>query len=142
MRMSQIKNLKYPSSSKQLILISSMALIIMLLGCSKSWISANSINKFERVGDTLQKSDPSKIVISEIDLNAPYETLGDLSVTAHQSWILANAPSRAEINQALAEEAAKLGADAVILVRYGEIGVSFFSWASLEGKGRAIKFQK
>ena len=32
------------------------------------------------------------------------------------------------------------GADAVIFVRYGTVGVSFMSWGSLNGKGRAIVF--
>jgi hypothetical protein len=32
----------------------------------------------------------------------------------------------------LRKEAAKLGADAVVLVRYGSIGVSAFSWGSLD----------
>ena len=34
----------------------------------------------------------------------------------------------------------ELGADAVILVRYGNGGMSLMSWGSLEGKGRAVKF--
>jgi uncharacterized protein YbjQ (UPF0145 family) len=42
----------------------------------------------------------------------------------------------------LRAEAAKLGADAVIQVRYGNVGVSLMSWGSLDGKGRAIVFDK
>lgn len=33
-----------------------------------------------------------------------------------------------------------MGADAVALVRYGDVGISMMSWGSLEGKGRAVKF--
>ena len=35
----------------------------------------------------------------------------------------------------------KLGADAVIHVRYGTVGIGFVSWGSLDGKGRAIVFK-
>ena len=40
-------------------------------------------------------------------------------------------------------EAAKIGADAVIQVRYGTVGMSWMvSWGSLDGKGRAIAYDK
>ena len=38
------------------------------------------------------------------------------------------------------ERKRELGADAVILIRYGTVGVSVFSWGSLSGQGRAIYF--
>ena len=44
------------------------------------------------------------------------------------------------VNEKLREKASELGADAVILVRYGNGGMSLMSWGSLEGKGRAVKF--
>ena len=46
------------------------------------------------------------------------------------------------VNEKLREKASELGADAVILVRYGNGGMSLMSWGSLEGKGRAIKYTK
>ena len=46
------------------------------------------------------------------------------------------------VNQRLRTQAAKLGADAVIQVRYGTVGISALSWGSLDGKGRAIAYEK
>jgi hypothetical protein len=33
-----------------------------------------------------------------------------------------------------------MGADAVVLVRYGTVGIGLMSWGALDGEGRAIKF--
>lgn len=44
------------------------------------------------------------------------------------------------VNNRLRTEAAKLGADAVIQVRYGTVGMGLVSWGSLDGKGRAIAY--
>lgn len=46
------------------------------------------------------------------------------------------------VDQKLREQAYELGADAVVLARYGTVGVSFMSWGSLDGKGRAVQFAK
>ena len=35
---------------------------------------------------------------------------------------------------------AALGADAVVLVRYGKSGMGLLTWGSMEGKGRAVKY--
>ena len=70
-----------------------------------------------------------------------YTSLGDVSVTVNKTTVFNKDPTREMVNDKLKEKAAELGADAVILVRYGEGGVSLLSWGSLEGKGRAIKYQ-
>jgi len=44
------------------------------------------------------------------------------------------------VNVELRTEAAKLGVDAIVLLRYGSIGVSAYSWGSLDGKGRTVRF--
>jgi uncharacterized protein YbjQ (UPF0145 family) len=51
-------------------------------------------------------------------------------------------PTREMVNQRLRNEAAKLGADAVIQVRYGTVLIGALSLGSLDGRGRAIVFQK
>jgi hypothetical protein len=51
-------------------------------------------------------------------------------------------PTPALVDKELKKEAAKLCADAVVLLRYGTVGVSFLSWGSLDGRGRALKFVK
>ena len=69
-----------------------------------------------------------------------YASLGDVTVTVNKTTIFNADPTREMVNDKLREKAAELGADAVILVRYGSGGISLMSWGSLEGKGRAIKF--
>ena len=84
-----------------------------------------------------------EIRLTESDISdRSYSSLGDISVTVNKTTVFHPSPTREMVNQKLREEAAKLGADAVILVRYGTVGVSFMSWGSLEGKGRAIKFDQ
>jgi len=34
-----------------------------------------------------------------------------------------------------------MDADAVVLVRYGTVGIGASSWVTLEGRGRAVQFK-
>lgn len=69
-----------------------------------------------------------------------YKTLGDIEVTVNKTTIFNADPTREMVNEKLKVKAAKLNADAVLLVRYGTVGVGLFSWGSLNGKGRAVSF--
>ena len=66
--------------------------------------------------------------------------LGDITATVNKTTIFNADPTQEMVNEKLREKASELGADAVILVRYGNGGMSLMSWGSLEGKGRAVKF--
>ncbi|MDB5407720.1 MAG: hypothetical protein JWL84_2632, partial [Rhodospirillales bacterium] len=62
------------------------------------------------------------IQIFESDVtDRKYHSLGDLSVSASKFYIWQMDPTREQVNMELQKKAAKLGADAVILVRYGTI---------------------
>lgn len=81
------------------------------------------------------------IILTEKDItDRKYETLADLEVTVNKTTIFHADPTKELVAEKLKEEAAKLNVDAVILVRYGTVGIGLFSWGSLDGKGRAIKF--
>ena len=68
---------------------------------------------------------PEKIILTEKDiLDRPYKVLGDIEVTVNKTTIFHPNPTRELVAQKLREEAAKLRADAVILVRYGTLGIS------------------
>jgi len=89
---------------------------------------------------TVQKS-PKDIIVTEADItDRKYKALGDIEVTVNKTTIFHSDPTPEKVKEELQKEAAKLGADAVILVRYGTVGVSFMSWGSLNGKGRAVIF--
>lgn len=94
-------------------------------------------------GEAVVKSDPTAILVTKEDItDRKYESLGDIKVTVNKTTLFHPDPTPALVDVQLKEEAAKLGADAVVLVRYGTVGVSLFSWGSLDGQGRAIKFVK
>jgi len=138
------------------------SLLLMLGACSGSWSTAEvqrpgaqpasdsyAVTPGESAppGDAGQtasfpKTDPAKIVITEGDIgDRPYETIGDISVTVNKTTLFHPDPTKELVAQKLRDEASEIGADAVILVRYGTVGVSFMSWGSLDGKGRAVKFK-
>lgn len=83
----------------------------------------------------------SIIILTEDDISdRPYQPLGDLKVTVRKQTLFSPEPDRARVDEKLKEAAARLGADAVILVRYGTIGMGLIGWGELEGRGRAIRF--
>lgn len=97
------------------------------------------------VADSTSASKPahaaSDILLTANDLlDRKYETIGDIEVTVNKTTIFNADPTREMVDMKLREEAARLNADAVILVRYGTVGIGLMSWGSLEGKGRAVKF--
>ena len=86
---------------------------------------------------------PAQIIVTENDItDRPYKSLGDISVTVKKVTIFDHDPTREKVAEALREEAAKLGADAVVLVRYGTVGIGLTSWGIMDGQGRAVAFQK
>jgi len=111
---------------------------LLLAGCA-TW-STGSVERRDQAAMTAP-TNPARITVTEGDSSRKYTTLGDISVTVNKTTVFNKDPTREMVNEKLKEKAAELGADAVILVRYGDGGISLMSWGSLEGKGRAIKYQ-
>jgi len=117
--------------------------LLMLSACA-TWSTSNvkgvDDSKTIAASKRDQKS-PQDIVVTETDISdRKYKVLGDIEVTINKTTIFHSDPTQEKVNEELRKEAAKLGADAVILVRYGTVGVSLMSWGALNGKGRAIVF--
>jgi len=117
-------------------------LALGLSGCA-TW-TASSIDRTDAAqsasASPIAKA-PTDISIYEGDItDRRYEALGDIAVTVNKTTVFHDDPTPELVNKKLQEKAAGLGADAVIFVRHGKGGVSFFSWGSLEGKGRAIRY--
>lgn len=86
---------------------------------------------------------PADIVVTPNDItNRKYVSLGDIEVTVKKWTIFDKDPTPAQVDDALRAKAAQMGADAVILARYGTVGIGFWSWGQLDGQGRAVVFQK
>ena len=124
-----------------------LSMVLMISACS-SWSTsnietvegyqANNINTTEESGQLESLQD---IIITESDMSSRnFTVVGDMSVTVNKTTIFNKTPTRQMVNEKLRNEAFKIGADAVILVRYGSAGMSLWSYGSLNGKGRAIVF--
>ena len=84
-----------------------------------------------------------QVILSESDItDRPYQSLGDITVTVKKWTIFDKDPTQEQVAQALKQKAAAMGADAVILVRYGAVGIGFTSWGQMDGQGRAIVFKQ
>ena len=83
------------------------------------------------------------MLVTEDDLSdRNYTVLGDINVHLHKSYFFFfDDPSKELVNAKLREKASELGADAVLLARYGALGFTFFSPGTLKGQGRAIRFE-
>ena len=118
--------------------------ILLTLSACSTWSTSSvkvaSDSTTMGASTTKQKS-PQAILVTEKDItDRKYKVLGDIEVTVNKTTIFHSDPTREKVNEELQKEAAKLGADAVVLVRYGTVGIALTSWGSLNGKGRAIVF--
>lgn len=123
------------------ILATAIILTTFLSGCA-SWSYSNvqRYDETEVVGK--EKTELASIEVTEKDISdRPYAVLADITAMVNKTTAFHPTPTKEMVNRKLQQKAAELGADAVILVRYGDAGVSFWSWGSLEGKGRAISFK-
>lgn len=91
----------------------------------------------------LKQKHYTEVLVLEHDVtDRAYMSLGDITATVNKTTIFHPDPTKEMVAEKLREKAADLGADAVVLARYGMPGISLISWGSMEGKGRAIKFDK
>jgi hypothetical protein len=83
------------------------------------------------------------VIVTENDItNRPYLALGDIEVTVKKWTIFDADPTREMVTDALRKKGAEMGADAVVLARYGTVGIGFMSWGQMDGQGRAIVFKQ
>lgn len=127
------------------VIIGSLALLLAIVfsGCA-TW-STSSVKLNDKSGSEIVSKDEKKsaeqIILSKSDiLDKKYKILADIEVTVNKTTIFNADPTPEMVNKELREKAAELGADAVVFVRYGEVGMSFMSYGALNGKGRAIAF--
>lgn len=131
-----------------------LSMVLALSGCA-TWSTAsvkpmpgtaNATPARTRTGSVKkEKIDPAvlaAITVTENDItDHPYNVLGDIDVTVNKTTIFNKDPTHDQVDEKLREEAAQMGANAVVLVRYGTVGIGLASWGSLNGQGRAVKFK-
>jgi hypothetical protein len=118
-----------------------VGVLITLGACADGWSTSQVRPQAAAAGRPATPVDQIQIIEGDV-ADRPYKSLGDVSVTVNKSTLFNADPTREMVNQRLRTQAAKLGADAVIQVRYGTVGVSLMSWGSLDGSGRAVVFEK
>ena len=112
---------------------------IALSGCA-TW---QTVSVDKQADMALAPTVAGKIMLSEGDVkDRPYRNLGEISVSVNKTTVFHADPTPALVNDALREKAATMGADAVLDVQYGKVGMSLMSWGTLQGKGRAVQFTK
>ena len=123
---------------------------LLVSGCGSTWSnsevklkdgSANKQTASVPESKPERKKSAADVIVTTTNItNRKYRVIGDIDATVNKTTIFHADPTRQLVNEELKKEAAALGADAVILVRYGTVGVGLLSWGSLDGKGRAVAF--
>lgn len=123
-------------------ILAAAAATTFLGGCAEGW-STSQVSSQSTAAVARPATPIDKIQVMEGDItDKPYKSLGEISVTVNKTTIFNADPTRQMVDQRLREKASTLGADAVIQVRYGTVGIALMSWGALDGKGRAVAFDK
>jgi hypothetical protein len=114
----------------------------VLSGCVVTGAAVHPAGANNGTAELQHATNAAEILIREGDLkNRPYVVLGEISAWGRISNLLSSNPTRADVDEALRAQAAKMGADAVILVRYRSARTGLASRGKLTGEGRAIAFK-
>lgn len=85
-------------------------------------------------------TNPADILVTEDKMTGrSFLTLGELKVTVNKTTAFHPAPTREMVIAKLQEDAAKLGANAVIGAEVTNVVVSPFSWGTRTGTGTAVQ---
>lgn len=124
-------------------ILCSILLCMSMTGCA-TWSTSSVDNSAADItAGQGPKKQPAQIQVTESDItDRKYKMLGDISVMVNKTTLFHPDPTREMVTEKLREKASEMGADAVVLARYGKGGISLMSWGSLEGKGRAVKFDE
>ena len=81
-------------------------------------------------------------IITEGDIiDRPYAELGPVRTTRGRGTLFDRQPTRDTVNIRLTEQARRMGADAVVRVRYTVRSASAFSWGGMQAEGVAIRYR-
>ena len=123
--------------ARRIIRVTSAVALFGLSACTVSWPGTSDPSAIHYT----QQGPASHVIVRDDDyFERKYSPLGEVRVALTRPSPFHPNPTRDTVNQRLREEAAKLGADAVILVRYATLDGGFLGSGTFEGKGLAIKF--
>lgn len=84
---------------------------------------------------------PDAVLVFVSDVEQPYDVLGDLEVIVRQTSAFGEKPTQDMAIAKMREQAGRIGAHAIVLVEFGVMGTSWWSYNELRGHGRAIRFR-
>ena len=116
-----------------------IAMGLLLAGCTPE--IARGVDLTHANARVAYQTDPRFVQVFETDLDQPYDVLADLEVAVRQRGAFGDMPTRQIAIEALRAQAGRIGAHALVLVDFGEIGMSMWSNNELRGHGRAIRFR-
>jgi hypothetical protein len=87
------------------------------------------------------QTEAARVLVYPGDVEQPYDVLSDLEITVRQRSAMGEMPTRDGAVRALQEQAGRIGAHALIMVSFGDVGMSLWSYHELRGQGRAIRFR-
>jgi hypothetical protein len=113
---------------------------------ARLWLVAAMIATLGACGTPNPNARPAKspeaVILTEEDItDRPYQVIEDIDVTVSKPHVFADDPTREQVAKELKKKAAERGADAVVLVRYGTLGMGLFNWGEMKGRGRAVAFK-
>jgi hypothetical protein len=87
------------------------------------------------------QTSPEAIAVYTTDIDMPYDVLGDVEVTLRQRSAFGEMPTKDKAVRELQQQAGRIGAHAIIMLSFGELGMSWWSYNELKGHGRAVRFR-
>lgn len=115
------------------------ALMVMVAACAPE-IALDADLRYAN-GRAAFRTEAGAIPLVPGDVSAPYDVLGDVEVIVRQRGAFGELPRAEHAEQGLRKQAARLGADAVVLVSFGVEGMSFWTYHELRAHGRAIRYR-
>jgi hypothetical protein len=112
---------------------------LALAGCGVE--ISNSVNLQHANLRVPFQTDPARVLVYQGDVDQPYDVLSDLEITMRQRSAMGEMPTHEAGIRALQEQAGRIGAHAIIMVSFGEKGMSLWSYNEMKGQGRAIRFR-
>lgn len=113
-------------------------LAAVVAGCGASF--EHSLDLQHATARAPSRTDPARVQVLRGEPEQRYHVLGDLLVVLRFSQSLRSFDhGEAELLEELRSRAGALGADAVILVRFGEAGQSFWGYQR-EVRARAVRY--
>ncbi len=114
-------------------------LLITFLGFLASSCASYRVNTNTELNAQEARQINSGVQILESSLpTVSYESLGNVEATVKKLTAFHKDPTREQVNTALAKEAKRIGANAVINTRYKK-GIGLTTWGYIEASGLAVK---